>query len=187
MFDRILDIQSVSLFHRMAPEMMTLTDQSNFSNWNIETGYNTESKDESYPIRVFSAQKNSALQFNLRSFEEDVEYVCRTLVPGYKLFLHTPGDVLKSNDLSIRVPFSEEIQISIKPELITTSEGLRKYSIENRQCFFNTERQLNFFKLYSEDKCEIECLANYTLKMCDCVKFSEPSNRICEILHNSIE
>lgn len=163
------------LFHRMAPEMMFVADQTNLSDWHLETGYITELKDESYPVRVFSAQKNSALQFNLRSYDVDVEYVCRTLVPGYKLFLHTPGDKLKSNDLSIRVPFSEEIEISIKPKLITTSAGLRKYRTDQRQCFFNSERQLNFFKLYSEDNCEIECLANYTLLMCDCVKFSSPS------------
>ena len=163
-------------FSRMDPGMIEVVDRPSVSDWSLESGYHTEAKSRSYPVRVFSAQKSSALKFKLRTFDEDVEYVCRTLVPGFKIFLHTPGDVLKDNDLSIRVPFSEEVQISIKPRLITTSDGLRKYDPEKRQCFFNSENHLNFFKFYSQDNCETECLANYTLRKCGCVKFNMPSN-----------
>lgn len=92
----------------------------------------------------------------------------------FYVFAH-PGDILYENDVSIRVPFSEEIHISIKPTLTTTSDGLRSYPIESRQCFFNSERQLKFFKFYSQNNCKIECLANYTLQKCDCVKFNMPS------------
>lgn len=162
----------------MAPEIIHALDRPNVTNWSMETGYSTKTKDRSYPIRVFSARKSSALQFKLRTFDEDVEYVCRTLVPGFKIFLHTPGDVMKANDLSIRVPFSEEIQISIKPKLTITSEGLRKYSTDKRQCIFNSENPLNFFKFYTQSNCVAECLANYTLQYCGCVKFSMPSSYI---------
>lgn len=163
-------------FFRMAAEVIAVVDRPSVSDWSLEDGYKTEAKDRSYPVRVFSAQKSSALKFKLRTFDEDVEYVCRTLVPGFKIFLHTPGDVLKESDVSIRVPFSEEVQISIKPKLTSTSDGLRKYDIEKRQCFFNSENKLNFFKFYSQGNCQAECLANYTLKMCGCVKFNMPSN-----------
>lgn len=161
--------------------MHRITSRPNVSNWDLETGYDTTTKDDSYPIRVFSAQKHSALSFNLRSFEEDVEFVCRTLVPGYKLFLHTPGDILKATDVSIRIPFSEEIEISIKPKLTTTSDGLRKYLPKQRNCFFDSERQLHFFKFYSQSNCKAECLANYTLKICGCVKFNMPSNTMLHL------
>lgn len=159
----------------MAPDSMMITDRPSVTEWSLENGYSFKAKNGSYPTRVFSAQKNSALEFRLRSFEEDVEYVCWTLVPGYKLFLHTPGDILNENDVSIRVPFSEEIHISIESTITTTSDGLRKYPIESRQCFFNSERQLQFFKFYSQNNCKIECLTNYTLQKCDCVKFNMPS------------
>lgn len=98
------------------------------------------------------------------------------IVLSLKVFLHAPGDVLKKNDYSIRIPFSEEIQISIKPLLTITSNGLRKYAPETRQCLFNSESHLQFFKFYSQGNCENECLAMYTLKKCRCVKFSMPSN-----------
>lgn len=44
-----------------------------------------------------------------------------------------------------------------------------------RQCFFDTERQLRFFKIYTQRNCELECLANFTVKTCGCAKFSMPS------------
>lgn len=43
-----------------------------------------------------------------------------------------------------------------------------------RQCYFDEERHLKFFKVYSETNCELECIANYTLSICGCVKFSMP-------------
>lgn len=106
----------------------------------------------------------------------DIEYICKTIVPGFKIFLHTPGDVLKLSDDYVRVPFREAVQISIKPRMITTAEGLRKYKPNDRQCFFNSERKLQFFKFYSKPNCESECAANYTIQECGCVKFSMPSN-----------
>lgn len=158
----------------MVSKAMATKDRPKISNWSLEAGYTSEVKDASYPIRVFSAHKNSAVEFRLFSFDEDVEYVCYSLVPGFKLYLHTPGDVLKENDYAFQIPFSEQIKISIKPKVITTSDSLRKYSIDKRQCFFNSERQLHFFKFYSKENCELECLSNYTLQMCECVKFSMP-------------
>lgn len=47
--------------------------------------------------------------------------------------------------------------------------------VRRRQCFFNNERYLRFFKLYTQANCELECLTNHTLKECSCVKFSMPS------------
>lgn len=59
--------------------------------------------------------------------------------------------------------------------MITTSEGLRNYKPEQRKCFYQSERRLHFFKMYTQDNCEKECLANLTKTMCGCVKFSMPS------------
>lgn len=72
--------------------------------------------------------------------------------------------------------------VSVKPNMITTSEGLADYAPERRQCYFNDERYLKFFKVYTQSNCELECLANFTLNRCNCVKFSMPRDkdtRIC--------
>lgn len=165
---------------RMPSVMMTVTDRPNVSHWNLETGYSKQFQSDGfnesgYPIRVFSAQKNSAITVILQIFDDDMDYVCKSLVPGFKIFFHTPGELTKTNGLSLRVAPSEIDVISIRPTLIITSNGLRTYDPNRRQCFFNAEHQLRFFRLYSQHNCELECLANYTLLECGCVRFSMPS------------
>lgn len=80
----------------------------------------------------------------------------------------------------ISVPLLEEVLISVKPNMITTSENLRHYTPWDRQCYFSDERQLRFFKIYTQRNCELECLSNFTLSQCGCVKFSLPSNELIQ-------
>jgi hypothetical protein len=44
-----------------------------------------------------------------------------------------------------------------------------------RQCYFSRERELKFFKIYTKANCELECLANLTLRYCNCSLFYTPS------------
>lgn len=155
--------------------MKTVTNRPNVSRWSLETGYSDVTDESSYPIRVYSAQRNSAFTVVLQLFDDDLEFVCKTIVPGFKILLHTPGELAKVNGISYRVAPSEVDVISIKPTLTITSDRLRSYDPNQRQCFFTAERQLRFFKLYSHQNCELECLANYTLHECGCVQFSMPS------------
>lgn len=58
---------------------------------------------------------------------------------------------------------------------MVTSSGLRDYyTPQVRGCYFRSERQLRFFKLYSQKKCEMECLSNFTRDECGCVQFYMP-------------
>ena len=94
---------------------------------------------------------------------------------GFKIALFIPGDTLKWSKIAFRVPISEDSLIMIKPRMTYTSEGLSKYDPNQRQCFFSTERQLRFYRIYTQNNSEAECLANFTKLQCGCVKFSMPS------------
>lgn len=52
--------------------------------------------------------------------------------------------------------------------------SLRSFTPERRDCFFEGERQLKFFRSYTKANCDWECMTNYTLDLCGCVKFSMP-------------
>lgn len=82
---------------------------------------------------------------------------------------------------SFRVPVSEDTLITIKPKMTITSEGLRSYNPNQRQCVFLSERSLHFYKVYSQRNCEDECLANFTKIECGCVKFSMPSKLFLDL------
>lgn len=158
----------------MAPgHMMMVKDRPNISQWSIENGYGTQSNENEYPYRV-SNSGNIANLFTLLTVEkENLEYVCSVL--GFRVILGAPGDTLKVSEYSFRVSLTEESYLSVKPKLITTADELRDYHPIRRQCFYSSERQLRFFKKYSQNNCEAECLANFTKIECGCVKFHMPS------------
>lgn len=160
----------------MATELMSVNNNPNISGWSLENGYDDIiNDDDAYPIRVFNARNTAALVTLLRLHDKDLEYMCRGPIPGFKVILHTPGQILKTLRHTFRVPLLEQAEIWVTPKLITTSDDLRSYTPIERKCFFSTERQLRFFRMYTQYNCEAECLANYTALQCDCVKFSQPS------------
>lgn len=145
--------------------------------WSLEEGYqNSVPVDpETYPYRIFGSGARSGLFALLRLYEQNLEYLCRGPVQGFKILLHTPGEVPQVSKHYFRVPLLQEVLVSVKPNMITTSDGLRHYEPNRRQCFFNSERSLQYFKVYTQRNCELECLTNFTLGYCGCVKFSMPS------------
>lgn len=154
------------------------------THWSTEKGYRSGSNAAAYPMRVFSAKPTSALLVFLRLFDQDLEYVCQSLVPGFKIYLHTPGEIPAMSRKSFRAPVLEEAELSIKPILTTTANSLRSYRPTLRQCFFDGERKLRFFKIYAQTNCEAECLSNFTQLECGCVQFSMPSMNEFDISHS---
>lgn len=149
-------------------------DNSSHSSWTLETGYDAASDVETYPARVLSAGARSGIFMALQSFKQEVDYACRGPVQGFKVLLHAPDDVPQVSKQFVRIPMGREVLIAVKPNMITTSVGIAEYHPLRRRCFLSDERLLRFFKVYSESNCQLECLANFTLAKCGCVKFSMP-------------
>ncbi|GAB0099479.1 pickpocket protein 28 [Sergentomyia squamirostris] len=150
--------------------------------WTLEDGYTPEASLTPFPVRVLGAGARAGLFILLRLYEYDLDYICRGPVQGFKILLHTPGEIPQVSKQYFRVPLNQEVVVSVKPNMITTSDGLRDYSPNRRQCFFNHERYLRYFKIYTQQNCELECLSNFTRSKCGCVKFSmprDPDTPIC--------
>lgn len=162
--------------HRMAKSMMTITNRPNVTNWNMETGYNHDViHDNTYPLLIFNSRSNSALDVGFVLERKDFGNICPNAIPGVKFFVTSPGEVTITSRKHYNIPMEEEIRILIKPTLITTTNGLRSYDPNRRQCFFQSDRQLRFFRIYTQNNCEAECLANFTKIQCGCARFSMPS------------
>lgn len=157
--------------------MLRVTNEPNVTEWSLENGYIDIANKNSYPKHVYASQDRATFTVYLQGYDSQLDFIVgNPLTAGFKVFLHTPGEVLRSFDQSFKLPFEEDAVLFVKPRLVTTATGLQKYSSEQRQCFFGSERWLKFFNVYTQSSCELECLANYTLKECGCVKFSMPSN-----------
>ncbi|XP_070504562.1 uncharacterized protein [Chironomus tepperi] len=70
------------------------------------------------------------------------------------------------------------VNVVIVPEIIETDIELKKVNPEIRECFFDGEQKLKFFKKYSKENCELECLTRYMNHNCNCSHYIQPYDDI---------
>lgn len=160
----------------MAHDMMTINDNPNISGWTLDDGYKGKLQKIEYPIRLFNSGHLVALALFLNLSEDDLEYVCQLTGLGFKVILSMPGETVETSGTSFQVPLFESTRIVIRPTYTITSDSLSNYLPIDRRCFYNSERKLRFFKIYTEGNCETECLSNFTKHECGCVRIAMPSN-----------
>lgn len=63
------------------------------------------------------------------------------------------------------------IKVLITPTVIMSDKSLKALKPSERLCYFEGERKLQFFKVYTKHNCKIECFSKFMLNVCDCVPF----------------
>uniref|UniRef100_A0A0A9XCD9 Sodium channel protein Nach n=1 Tax=Lygus hesperus TaxID=30085 RepID=A0A0A9XCD9_LYGHE len=153
------------------------------SSWSLGKGYASDSDlQSSYPRRVLSAGARSSMSVVLQYRSRDFDSLCRGPIGGFKVLLNNPAEFPLSRELYWRSPPGEELILMVQPKIMTTSDGLRPYDPKIRQCYFQGERYLHYFQVYTQRNCEVECLTNFTLNECGCVAFympRKPSTPLC--------
>lgn len=81
-----------------------------------------------YPRRVSASSDN--LLVEMRLFDKDTDYLCEGPVQGFKVLLHTVNEMPQVDKYFYRVPLDQETIVSVKPELMETSDTLTYYSAE---------------------------------------------------------
>ncbi|CAG9766001.1 unnamed protein product [Ceutorhynchus assimilis] len=141
--------------------------------WSLGRGYENDQNTNTYPRRaLFSGAKNS-LTILLYDYKIDADPTCK--MQGFKVIFHTPTRVPRLSQQYIRLPLREVVVAAVQPVMITTSETVKNFRSEIRECYFESEKVLRFFKTYSQRNCQLECLTNFTFYWCECVGFYMPS------------
>lgn len=78
--------------------------------------------------------------------------------------------------------YGMELDIEVTPEITVTEKNLKRLKPEFRECYFEGEKNLKFFKFYSLENCEIECMTNFTFSACNCTQIDQPYNKARKIL-----
>ncbi|KAL7737995.1 hypothetical protein ACLKA6_006353 [Drosophila palustris] len=142
-------------------------------NWSLDSGYVNQGLN-AYPQRtVVSSVRNGFFAF-LQGQTHNYDYDCRSFKQGYKVFLNSPESVPLTSNNYILVPHGHEVMVSVLPNYVVSTDNLHEISAEKRQCYFDDERALRFFRIYSQSNCQTECLANFTISKCGCAKFWMP-------------
>lgn len=155
--------------------MMWVNNNPNATHWNIETGYENPFDKANYPYQGNFSTESIQFILALLMPKLDTEFRCNGFEQGYKLLLTMPGETTKMSQNYIRLSISHQNLIQLVPEWTITADELRHFKPNQRKCFFQSEKSLRFFKIYTQTNCEEECLANFTKIECECVKFSMPS------------
>lgn len=171
-FDRDHLTITQHLFFSIATDILNVgTNSQPLSNWNLDSGYEHEN---AYPYHVYGTSKQEGVIVFLRVANSNIDHLCGEGIRGFKIVIHPPNEVVRELRNHLYLSSEETVALGIEPEIVSTSVDIRSYSPDIRHCFFHTERKLRFYKHYTLRNCENECLSNYTLEMCECVKFSMP-------------
>jgi acid-sensing ion channel, other len=126
---------------------------------------------DNYPL-MSSSRPSEGLRMTLER-NDDVFFVDRCTSPSF--LIHSPYELPGSYDTNDLFEFGNghDFEVLITPEIITTDEGLRSYDPEERGCFFQDERKLKYFKVYTKNNCMFECRAEqfYVKPKLNCTPF----------------
>ena len=142
--------------------------------WNSDS-VNISDIDSVYPKRTIWAGVKSGYINCVQVRKSDFDYLCKDGMQGHKIALVSPDEVPAIIDNFIYLPNDREIVLTVTPQYIFPSKNIEKYDPEIRQCYFDYERYLRFFKYYNQRNCELECLTNFTVAECGCTNFYMPS------------
>ncbi|KXJ72524.1 hypothetical protein RP20_CCG017786 [Aedes albopictus] len=154
-------------------EYSYLNESKNVTNWNMEEGYLVEDLLRTHPIRALGSGFAAGLTMRLMASDSNIEEHCREQ-QGFKVTIHAPNEYPQVSKKFALVTHSHDVTLAVRPVIMQTSSELKDYDPKRRNCYFHFERQLKFFRFYTQANCEVECLTNFTLELCGCVKFSMP-------------
>lgn len=68
---------------------------------------------------------------------------------GFKILLHNPNDAPKVASFGSSIPIGYESSITITPKISYASSAIRRMPISVRECLFEDESFLTFYRTYS--------------------------------------
>lgn len=70
--------------------------------------------------------------------------------------VHSPYELPIGKTLT-QFSYKKQVNVWITPEIIETDDELRSFTPDERNCYFQDERKLKYFKTYTKNNCEFEC------------------------------
>lgn len=106
------------------------------------------------------------------------------LLKQLQLILHNPADMPTGIKPTAYIINRSMLTISLSLTIVRASPKIEKWTPKTRNCYFQHEKILKFFKIYTYQNCELECIANNTLHVCGCNAFYQPSkNSNCQLFN----
>lgn len=114
---------------------------------------------DNYPLQGSRRQ----LRLTVRQNYQLVSSKCKP----WSIIIHSPYELPSSYGEIETCSFNHlhDLEIIVTPEVIRTDESLRDVHPLKRNCYFDGEKTLRFFKIYTRRNCELECFAVFFLRI----------------------
>ncbi|KAL5236158.1 hypothetical protein ACI65C_003568 [Semiaphis heraclei] len=142
--------------------------------WTPEIGYSRNSTPFDVPWRVTGDTVDNAVRLIFDMTNDNLGEHCPKRESGLTLLVHNPADVPVGIQPTAYVTGSSMLSVALSLNIIRTSDKIKKWTPKLRNCYFEHEKKLKFFKIYTLHNCELECRANNTLNECGCNAYFQP-------------
>ncbi|KAG5671927.1 hypothetical protein PVAND_002095 [Polypedilum vanderplanki] len=149
--------------------------------WTLDKGYSSKHRDNQNPYR---ATKHNRIGVYISLSHENANNPCPIVGKVFRVIFHLPNEIPTIFHNEHFVSYHYQKTFFLTATSYRSDKELRRYSPNIRGCYFQDERKLKFFKSYTKTQCDYECLTNYTLEICGCVRFSMPhefNTPICDL------
>lgn len=90
---------------------------------------------------------------------------------GLLVFIHSPNEFLTQPSNHFYQRFYTSRDITITPEITLIADELKFWPAKKRNCLLAGEKKLKYFRIYTRNNCEDECLSKAVHETCGCVPF----------------
>ncbi|CAD7084859.1 unnamed protein product [Hermetia illucens] len=141
--------------------------------WTPESGYPKDLPKNIYPRTASGTGYTMGLTLVMNA-DIDNYYCSSSNGAGFKVLLHSPVEAPNIGDLGFSIQAGYETRAVITPNLNDASVTIRDMTKDVRQCLFEFEANLSYFRTYSRRNCEMECEARLVAESCNCILYFMP-------------
>lgn len=104
-----------------------------------------------------------SLRYNLQNFMQPLE--------GFNMIVHSPDEYPVNIGSQHNEMKAVTGSVSITPEMFLLDDDLKSWPIEKRNCYLPGDKNLTFFRIYTKENCEHECLSSMIEEQCGCLPY----------------
>jgi hypothetical protein len=164
----------------------SIADEFRYSSHVIKTRNNSRAltpvQPENFPLK-YSGETSNGFEVAMKQTAGYKE-IETCLHPAFNV--HSPFEFPNVFDaLSYgQFDYGESLEVLIIPKVIFTDESLVEIPPSRRNCYFDGERKLKYFKTYTKQNCETEFYADYMISKLNCSQYyivKDKSVKVCDL------
>lgn len=137
--------------------------EDNLLKWTLENGYVTKEEN----VKPLKTTEVVYLSLITGHSKKDIANFCKDRFESYEILFHLPNEMPLHMHLSSFLESKRHHFLSIKAAVKRVDKSLRIFPPIQRKCYFEDERQLRYFKMYTINNCIQECMSNFTHLHCN--------------------